>query len=167
MIRQVKGGQMPKIGSPRPAPDVLKTFATTLAGTIDKAAALSVNPGSRPFQRLTRTEYAISVKDLLGVEVDVAALLPPDTISEGFDNIADRAAFLRNINGRIYARRLAHQSRCSWRPKAEPGSAVTRFLERRRSWIIRKALRSVLVAASPLFTTFRRTANTNSEAYCT
>src|SRR5690349_11319409 len=29
VIRQVKAGQMPKVGSPRPAPEVLKKFATT------------------------------------------------------------------------------------------------------------------------------------------
>ena len=29
------------------------------------------------------------MRDLLGIEVDVAAFLPPDTMSDGFDNIAD------------------------------------------------------------------------------
>src|SRR5215831_4035946 len=31
VIRQVKAGQMPKVGSPRPAADVLKKFSTTLS----------------------------------------------------------------------------------------------------------------------------------------
>src|SRR5262249_58367429 len=43
----------------------------------------------RPFQRLNRAEYARAVKDLVGVDVDVNSFLPPDTISAGFDNIAD------------------------------------------------------------------------------
>ena len=30
-----------------------------------------------------------AIRDLLGLDVDVDALLPPDTISHGFDNIAD------------------------------------------------------------------------------
>jgi hypothetical protein len=42
-----------------------------------------------PFQRLTREEYTRAVKDLLDVDVDVTAFLPPDTMSQGFDNIAD------------------------------------------------------------------------------
>ena len=51
------------------------------------------NPGSRPFQRLNRAEYARAVKDMLGVDIDVAGLLPADTISNGFDNVADAQAF--------------------------------------------------------------------------
>jgi hypothetical protein len=124
VLRQVKGGQMPKIGAPRPAPEMLKSFATTLATSIDRAAALNVNPGSRPFQRLTRTEYANSVKDLLGVEVDVAALLPPDTVSEGFDNIADAQPLSATLM-EGYLRAAARISRDALGdPKAEPGSAV-------------------------------------------
>ncbi len=124
VIRWVKGGQMPKVGAPRPAPEVLKTFATTLSTTIDKAAALNLNPGSRPFQRLTRTEYARSVRDLLGVDVDVAALLPPDTVSEGFDNIADAQPFSATLM-EGYMRAASRISRDALGdPKAEPGSAV-------------------------------------------
>ncbi len=124
VIRQVKAGQMPKIGAPRPEAQTLKLFASTMAATIDKAAALSVNPGSRPFQRLTRTEYAKSVKDLLGIDVDVAAFLPPDTISEGFDNIADAQPFSPTLM-EGYMRAATKISRDALGdPKAEPTSAV-------------------------------------------
>src|SRR5262249_47313017 len=34
-----------------------------------------------------------AVKDLLDVDVDVTAFLPPDSISNGFDNVADSQAF--------------------------------------------------------------------------
>jgi hypothetical protein len=37
---------------------------------------------------LNRAEYANAMRDLFGIEVDAAALLPSDDISEGFDNIA-------------------------------------------------------------------------------
>ena len=57
------------------------------------ARAANPNPGWRPFQRLNRAEYARAVKDLLGVDVDVTAFLPPDTISHGFDNVADVQTF--------------------------------------------------------------------------
>ena len=60
---------------------------------VDRAALLNPNPGSRPFQRLNRAEYARAVKDMLGIDIDVAALLPADTISNGFDNVADSQAF--------------------------------------------------------------------------
>jgi hypothetical protein len=39
--------------------------------------------------RLNRAEYANAVRDLLAVDVDAAALLPPDDSAQGFDNIAD------------------------------------------------------------------------------
>ena len=60
---------------------------------MDLWAAANPNPGWRPFQRLTRAEYTQAVKDLLDVDVDVTAYLPPDTMSQGFDNIADTQNF--------------------------------------------------------------------------
>jgi hypothetical protein len=38
--------------------------------------------------RLNRTEYANAIRDLLDLQIDVAALLPPDDSANGFDNIA-------------------------------------------------------------------------------
>ena len=92
MIRKLRAGMMPPPGARRPEGDVLKNFATSLENRLDAAAALHPNPGHRVFQRLSRAEYARSVSDLLDVDVDVNAFLPPDTISAGFDNIADAQA---------------------------------------------------------------------------
>ena len=60
---------------------------------MDELASVNPNPGWRPFQRLNRAEYASSVKALLGIDVDVTTYLPPDTISHGFDNVADAQGF--------------------------------------------------------------------------
>src|SRR5262249_57937429 len=60
---------------------------------LDRAAAIKANPGWRPFQRLNRAEYARAVKDLLALDVDTESLLPPDTISQSFDNVADVQSF--------------------------------------------------------------------------
>ena len=38
-------------------------------------------------RRLTRTEYQNAIRDLIGVQVDAATLLPKDESSHGFDNI--------------------------------------------------------------------------------
>jgi cytochrome c551/c552 len=90
MIKKLRAGMMPPpTVKDRPAPETLAAFATTLETTIDRAAALHPNPGRRPFQRLNRAEYARAVHDLLGIDPDVNAFLPPDTISKGFDNVAD------------------------------------------------------------------------------
>ena len=39
-------------------------------------------------QRLNRTEYANAVRSLLGIEIKVEDLLPPEIEMDGFDNIA-------------------------------------------------------------------------------
>ncbi len=39
--------------------------------------------------RLNRAEYSNAIRDLLAVEIDAAAFLPPDDSGFGFDNIAD------------------------------------------------------------------------------
>ena len=93
VIRKLRSGMMPPPGAKRPAPEVLPALADLLERTIDAGARDRIDPGSRPFQRLTRAEYARAVADLTGVEIDVTGLLPPDTISAGFDNIADVQAF--------------------------------------------------------------------------
>ena len=41
-----------------------------------------------PIQRLNRTEYAATVKALVGVDVNAKEVLPQDIQVEGFDNIA-------------------------------------------------------------------------------
>jgi mono/diheme cytochrome c family protein len=89
MIRKLRTGMMPPPNARRPEPDVIKAFIDTLENKIDAAAALNPNPGWRPFQRLNRAEYQHAVRDLVGLDVDVTAFLPPDTISRGFDNVAD------------------------------------------------------------------------------
>ncbi len=89
IIRKLRAGMMPPAGSRRPEPPVINALATAFEARIDRAAALDPNPGSRPSQRLNRAEYTRAVKDLLAVDIDVNAFLPADTISDGFDNIAD------------------------------------------------------------------------------
>ena len=93
MIRKLRAGMMPPAGAKRPEEATITAFAASLEGRIDRAAALTPNPGARPFQRLNRAEYARAVKDLLDVDVDVTAYLPPDTISHSFDNVADVQGF--------------------------------------------------------------------------
>jgi hypothetical protein len=89
IIRKLRAGMMPPAGAKRPEASVLTGMAEALEHRIDAAAALSPNPGSRPSQRLNRAEYAAAVRELLGLEIDVDAYLPPDTIAHGFDNISE------------------------------------------------------------------------------
>jgi cytochrome c553 len=93
MIRKLRAGMMPPPGARRPEDAKLLELAHALETRVDAAAAAHPNPGWRPFQRLNRAEYARAIKDLFSIDVDVNAFLPPDTISRGFDNVADVQAF--------------------------------------------------------------------------
>jgi hypothetical protein len=93
MIRKLRAGMMPPPQARRPDAATIKVFYETLENRIDAAAALKPNPGWRPFQRLNRAEYQRAVHDLVGIDVDVTAYLPPDTVSTGFDNVADEQNF--------------------------------------------------------------------------
>ncbi len=93
MIHKLRLGMMPPAGAKRPDEAQLTALASALEDQIDRAAAANPNPGWRPFQRLNRAEYARVVRDLLDLDVDVHAFLPPDTISGGFDNVADAQSF--------------------------------------------------------------------------
>ena len=90
IVRKLSAGMMPPAGAKRPEPHLLAAFQRGLESRLDRAAAARPNPGWRPFQRLTRPEYAAAVKDLLDLHVDPTLYLPPDTNSHGFDNVADR-----------------------------------------------------------------------------
>src|SRR5262245_9459446 len=89
MIRRLRAGMMPPVGSKRPEPQVINSLVNAFETRLDRAAALNPNPGWRPSQRLNRAEYQRAVKDLLAIDVDVNQFLPADTLSDGFDNIAD------------------------------------------------------------------------------
>ena len=89
VIRKIKTGMMPPSGARRPERNLLDAFANEVEKRLDSAAARSPNPGAPALHRLNRTEYANVIRDLLALDVDVTALLPPDDATDGFDNIAD------------------------------------------------------------------------------
>ena len=93
IVRKLSAGMMPPAGAKRPEPHLLAAFQRGLESRLDRAAAARPNPGWRPFQRLTRPEYAAAVKDLLDLDIDPTLYLPPDTNSHGFDNVADAQSF--------------------------------------------------------------------------
>ena len=89
MVRKLRAGLMPPAGTRRPDESTLTALAEELEARLDVAAAANPNPGRRSFQRLNRAEYARSIRDLLGVDIDAGDYLPLDTKSANFDNIAD------------------------------------------------------------------------------
>ncbi|HYJ94231.1 MAG TPA: DUF1592 domain-containing protein, partial [Vicinamibacterales bacterium] len=95
VLRQLRAGTMPPPGAPRPPQAFYTRAAGYLARELEASAAARPNPGSVPLaHRLTRTEYANVIRDLLALpdlpkELDYTTLLPADNASSGFDNLAD------------------------------------------------------------------------------
>jgi hypothetical protein len=90
VIVKLRSRAMPPPGMPRPDNATYDSVATWLETEIDRAAATHVNPGrTASLHRLNRAEYANAVRDLVAVEVDAHAALPPDEQAFGFENNAD------------------------------------------------------------------------------
>ena len=89
VIRKIRAGLMPPAGQVRPAQSALQAFAATMESQIDRAAATDAHVDAPELHRVNRTEYQNSIRDLLDIQVDVTELLPRDSITGGFDNMAD------------------------------------------------------------------------------
>ena len=87
-LRKLRGNQMPPPGSPQPPQKDVESFVAWMEHALDTNAK-GPKAGYVPIQRLNRTEYAASVKALVGVDVNPKDVLPQDIQVEGFDNIAD------------------------------------------------------------------------------
>lgn len=89
ILVKLRSRAMPPVGMPRPTPATYDALISSIESERDRVAQLRPNPGRPTLHRLNRTEYANAVRDMLGLEIDVADLLPADDIGYGFDNIGD------------------------------------------------------------------------------
>ena len=88
VLHKVQARYMPPVGMPRPDEKAYQALVSYLETSLDQLSAAHPNPGrTATMRRLTRTEYHNAIRDLLGLQVDVTQLLPPDESSFGFDNI--------------------------------------------------------------------------------
>jgi Protein of unknown function (DUF1592)/Protein of unknown function (DUF1588)/Protein of unknown function (DUF1587)/Protein of unknown function (DUF1585)/Protein of unknown function (DUF1595) len=89
VLRKLRAREMPPSGSPRPDTETYTAVSALLEKMLDDAASASPNPGRVAVHRLNRTEYANTIRDLLGLQIDAKALLAADEADqEGFDNVA-------------------------------------------------------------------------------
>ncbi|HEY1898795.1 MAG TPA: DUF1592 domain-containing protein [Steroidobacteraceae bacterium] len=86
-VTKLRGRLMPPAGNPQPDQASVDAFVGYLETSIDAAAKVP-RVGHVPLERLTRTEFAASVKDLIGVDVDAKQVLPTEIEVDGFSNIA-------------------------------------------------------------------------------
>ncbi|MGL4549990.1 MAG: DUF1592 domain-containing protein, partial [Gemmataceae bacterium] len=81
VAEHLDAGTMPPAGRPRPPADDVRA----VSAWIDRRPA----GGRVVFRRLNRVEYENTVRDLLGIAIDLKELLPPDGASGGFDNVGE------------------------------------------------------------------------------
>jgi mono/diheme cytochrome c family protein len=87
---QLRSGTMPPKKKPRLAPKDLETLTAWVGAGLDSAeGARRAREGRVVVRRLNRNEYQNTIRDLLGVEIDLVDLLPLDTSSHGFDNLGE------------------------------------------------------------------------------
>jgi mono/diheme cytochrome c family protein len=87
VLRKLRGHLMPPPGNPQPPQKDVDAFTTWMENALDSHPK-GPTAGYVPVERLNRTEYAASVRDLLAVDVNEKDILPQDIQVEGFDNIA-------------------------------------------------------------------------------
>jgi len=88
-IRKLRSRMMPPAGQPKPSIEQADEFVAWLETYLDEAAEQRDNVHPITIHRLNRKEYANSVRDLFGLSIEPASILPEDDTSEGFDNIAE------------------------------------------------------------------------------
>ncbi len=128
IVRKLELRAMPPAGSPRPDEASLRDVLSSLTTRLEALAEAAPNPGrTETFRRLTRAEYQNAVRDLLGVEIDAAALLPADESSHGFDNIT-----VAGLSPTLLTRYIAAAEQVSRLSVARPPQAPTAEIVRVR-----------------------------------
>ena len=127
VIRKVRTGLMPPVGVPHPDAATRAGFVSSLATTLDRAAAARPNPGRPALYRMNRSEYANAIRDLLELDVDAPTLLPPDDAAYGFDNIADVLSVSSTLMEQYVSAAGRVSSLAVGSPDVSPGAQVFRI----------------------------------------
>ncbi len=86
-IGKLRGRLMPPAGATQPGQADVDAFVGYLETSVDASQQVH-RVGHVPIQRLNRTEFAASVKGLVGVDINAKQVLPTEIEVEGFNNIA-------------------------------------------------------------------------------
>src|SRR5438552_640346 len=89
VLKRVKAGEMPPKSKPRPSEKEVGALSDWISGRMAATAAARRAEGRVVLRRLNRVEYQNTVRDLLGVQIDLKDLLPADNSAHGFDNIGE------------------------------------------------------------------------------
>jgi hypothetical protein len=126
VVRKLRAGAMPPPGMARPDATTYQDLTAWLEGQLDAAAAAHPDPGRPVLHRLNRAEYGNAIRDLLGLEIDPAALLPPDDSAYGFDNISDALGLSPALQERYLAAAVSIGALAVGDRNVSPGSETYR-----------------------------------------
>ncbi len=88
VVRKLRTGTMPPPNRPQPPAADRHALVSWLETSLDAAAVTRPRPGrTEALRRLNRTEYQNAIRDLIALDIDATALLPPDESGYGFDNV--------------------------------------------------------------------------------
>lgn len=83
IVEALETGDMPPRKEPRPDAENVKQLVSWIGGELARHS----NPAPA-LRRMNRVEYENTVRDLLGIDTQLADLLPEDSSVQGFDNVA-------------------------------------------------------------------------------
>jgi mono/diheme cytochrome c family protein len=90
VLKRVQLGEMPPKSKPRPTEPDLRAFESAIQTRLKAGEEVRrAQQGRVVLRRLNRIEYENTIKDLLGIEVELQELLPADASANGFDNVGD------------------------------------------------------------------------------
>jgi hypothetical protein len=88
VLEQLRTGTMPPKKKPRPAEGDLRAATDWIERKVGSVeAARRAQQGRTVLRRLNRLEYTNTLRDLLGVDLDLRETLALDSSSDGFDNV--------------------------------------------------------------------------------
>jgi Protein of unknown function (DUF1592)/Protein of unknown function (DUF1588)/Protein of unknown function (DUF1587)/Protein of unknown function (DUF1585)/Protein of unknown function (DUF1595)/Planctomycete cytochrome C len=125
VIRKLRSGAMPPAGLPRPDAATYSSLAGWLETQIDQAS--EPYAGRPMLHRLNRSEYANAIRDLLALDIDAAALLPPDDSAFGFDNVSDALGVSPSLQEHYLDAALKIGALAVGDPNIPPGSETWRI----------------------------------------
>ncbi|MGZ6039854.1 MAG: DUF1592 domain-containing protein [Phenylobacterium sp.] len=119
-IRRLRGHYMPPSSAKQPSEAERQQLIAFLETQLDKASGSPPNPALVPLRRLNRREYANSVRDLIGLDIDPAEWLPQDPLKGDFDTDAASLQFTPNFLDQSLAAARALSLQAVGDPKAPP-----------------------------------------------
>ncbi|MGE0606537.1 MAG: DUF1592 domain-containing protein [Pirellulales bacterium] len=89
VLDRVRKGEMPPRPKPRPTDAEQRMLVEWIEKHVQASVTVRRAEGRVVLRRLNRVEYENTIRDLLGIQVELQDLLPLDTSSHGFDNIGE------------------------------------------------------------------------------